>query len=515
MNKDKSGSLEELLLFDNFQILGTPFRFAEVIYKREGVAWNEAQRKASGLIKANAGWNYLEDLRQRMNRDSHSLTTTIHQPIETISTETEQITITNQPAETPKPDTNLFEENYLLLTRFAPELEEELPALTEKSILSGKSVANLHGSTSIQSTEKDKYGYYLILQINESTKPEQRIWLFVNTTAKTVQALSCEINGEKFEVYNDIHIRDMLNPQQLELQNEHLNQHLQRLISRKLTIPTIGIVPIEEPTVEVIEEVQEDTNNYPVYSDPLSDAIKAHLQGITEKNYPFDKYDEDDDDEPDIDELLEENEALREENEELKKDSEFVEQSLLPALYSQNFKLLRLLIPDLPDELDLKSFTVLLEPEKQANPTFKIRFIKAKRIIFCDASEVDPTGTMENPQCLFVIRDKKEVQFEYFDESFFVVKEEMHFSNDAELSEYALKGNSALFNFFVTLLFHHYKSTVTERVYLPEVVGNTPPEIHKAEVVEERQESDGTAETLAAVLATVGLGILGFKLLKP
>lgn len=507
MNNGKSSSLEQLLLFDNFQILGTPFRFAEVIYKREGVKWNEAQRKASELIKANAAWNYLEDLRGRMNNEEQSQLPMIVQPIEMEVPKTppaEQTAPVNQEDQKQKQNEDMFEENYILLTQFAPELEEELKALTESSILSGKSATNQHGSTSIKSVEKDKYGYYLLLEINESAKPHLQVLLFVSTASKTVQVLYSQSSNGKFEVYNDIHTREMVNPQQLEIQNNHLTKQLKRLIDYKLSIPTIDVVPVEEPKQENPEPQIEKT----------PDQAFHELAGML-------KYDDDfkrRSNELYLDELTEENEELLEENKELKEEiretDEFLKKSVFPALYSHSFKVLKVLIPNFKDELQLSSFTAYLEPENPQYPTFKIEFSNVTYNVICDIHEVNATDKTEDYHCSFVIKEDKHAHFSGCSSRFLTLNEEMNVFDDFEVSENGLRGNSALHNFFLTLLAYNYRSRVSDRVYPVEVVKNAPQKADEIETVEAVDESDGTGLAVTALVATAVLAIFGIKYIK-
>lgn len=511
MNNGKSSSLEQLLLFDNFQILGIPFKFAEVIYKREGGKWNEAQRKASELIKANAAWNYLEDLRARMSTEENSQTTIVIQPTETEVpiTPAEQSAPINQEDEKQKQSENMFEENYILLTQFAPELEEELQALTEKSILSGKSTTNQHGSTSIKSVEKDKYGYYLLLEINESAQPQQQILLFVSMAKKSVQVLYSENSNGKFEVYSDIYTREMVNPHQLEIQNNHLTKQLKRLIDYKLSIPTIDVVPIEEPKVEAPEPPKETTPDQAFQE--LGGVLKYDDEYIRRSNEAY------------LDELIEENDELEKENKELKDEvkatDEFLEKSVFPTLYSQNFKLLQLLISNFTNELRMRSFTAYLEPENPEHPIFKIEILNIMDNIniICDIYEVNRDKKTEDHHCSFVIKNGKHAHFIGCTNRFVTLKEDMHLWDDFEVSENSLRGNSALYNFFITLLAYKYRSKISNRIYPIKIVQNTPQKaevIETVEAVEESQESDGTG-AVVAILSAIGLGILGFKFLKP
>ncbi len=507
MNNGKSSSLEQLLLFDNFQILGTPFKFAEVIHKREGGKWNEAQRKASELIKANAAWNYLEDLRERMSTEEQSQTTIVIQPAQTevpdtLAEQTAPIK-TNQEDKKQKQNEDMFEENYILLTQFAPELEEELQTLTDKSILSGKSAVNQHGSTSLKSIEKDKYGYYLLLEINESAQPQQQILLFVSTAKKIVQVLYSENSNGKFEVYSDRYTREMVNPHQLEIQNNHLTKQLERLIDYKLSIPTIDVVQIQE------QKPQEETTPDQAFEKALIPYIQYDDEFKRHSNEAY------------LDELIEENEELEKENKELKDEvkatDEFLEKSVFPTLYSQNFKLLQLLISNFTNELRMKSFTAYLEPENPEHPTFKIEFLNVTDNIICDIHQVNPAEKTEDHHCSFVIKDGKQAHFIGCTERFITLKEDMHLWDDFEVSENGLRGNSALHHFFFTLLVYKYHSKISNRVYPIQIVKNKPQkaeDIETLEAVEEPNESDGTG-AVVAILSAIGLGILGFKFLKP
>lgn len=504
MDTSNSGSLENLLMLTNLEIIGTQVRLSEIVHKFEGGKWNDAQRKASQLVKSNMAMSYLDDVRKTVGVNEPKLNLPAVQQEGT--TETIKPSKEVKTEEKRNHDNDIFAENYSLLNEFAPELEDELKGLTENSSLSGKSATNMHGSASIKSVEKNKYGYFLLLEINESTKPSQSIMLYANTKAKTVEVLSVESSDWKFEVYSDIHNRELVNLEQQEIQNKYFNKQLKKLIEFKLSIPTIDVTSIQEPKQEEENTIQ--------FQFP-----RRGLQNVNPKPdrewVPYNEDDEDDidyDDEPDVDDLLEENKALREENEALTKDREFVLNSVFPAMYSQNFKLLRLLIPDLAEEFErgLDRFTAYFESQKPDYPKYKIEFRLFPRSIMCDIFEIDRNTNEEDLQCEFAIEDKSSAYFVFSGDTFLTLKESVHAGDYEEISEMGLKLNSALHNFFLTLLFHNYVSTVDDRVYRPEVVENTPTEV---EEVKREEESDATG-AVVAVLATIGLGILGFKFLK-
>lgn len=504
MDTANSGSLENLLMLTNLEIIGTQVRLSEIVYKFEGGRWNDAQRKASTLVKSNMAMSYLDDVRKTVGLNEPKLNPPAIQqevttePVKEVKTEEKR-----------NHGNEIFEENYRLLNEFAPELEEELKRLTENGILSGKSATNIHGSASIKSVEKDKYGYFLLLEINESSKPSQSILLYVNTTAKTVQVLSVESKDWKFEVYSDIHTRELVNLEQQVLQNNYLNTQLKRLIEVKLSIPTID-VSTEEPKKEEPNTIEFQFPRRGLNSpNPFLDPNREWT--------PYNEDEEDDivydeDDEPDYDDLLQENKALREENEELKEDGEFLSKSVFPTLYSMNFKLLRVLIPDLANELDLglHTFTVYLEPQSDLHTVFKIDFLEIPGNYLCTVYEVDRSTNEEDYQCTFVIKNKSHAHFCDCSASFLTHKKEMHVEDDYEVSERALQGNSALNNFFLTMVFHKFNPTIKDRVYQPEVVESPSTEVQE---VKQDEESDGTG-AVVAVLATIGLGILGFRFLK-
>lgn len=502
MDTSKTSSLEELLLMNNFQILGTPFRFAEIIWKREGIKWNEAQRKASELTKANAALEYLEDLRKSMGIYAQDVNISIQAEKPALIAESVQSAVIIPTEEKRKRDSGIFEENYSLLTEFAPELEEELQTLNENGILSGKSAINIYGSASIRPIEKDKYGYYLLLNINEASKPVQSILLYVNTTVKEAQVLSFESNGSKFEVYNDTHTREMMNPHQLEMQNRHLNKQLKRLIDFKLSIPTIGVVAQEEPIPQQQSEQQKETSDEQpkrIFDSRFHYKQVKKMRKLSDKN-----------------EIIQvENEALQRENEALKEENDFLKNSVYRTLYAHNFKLLRLLIPGLTDELELDSFKVQLQSEHQLYPAFKITFEKIYSDICCTIYQTDSEKGTEEMLCWFNIMDNKEVVFVANHKEFFGLKEEVFIRDHDKVSEDSLQANSALYNFFLTLLINKYNSTITDRVYLPEVVESTTPEteVQKTEMVEE-SGGDGTGIAIVSVLIAAGLGIFGIRALN-
>ncbi|MCO5259910.1 MAG: hypothetical protein M9916_07180 [Crocinitomicaceae bacterium] len=514
MDSNKTSSLEELLLMNNFQILGTPFRFAEIIWKREGIKWNEAQRKASELTKANAALAYLEEVRKSMGIYTQDVNVPLQVEQPALITESVQPAVIIPTEEKRKRDSGIFEENYSLLTEFAPELEEELQTLNENGILSGKSAINIYGSASIKSVEKDKYGYYLLLDINEASKPNQSILLYVNTTAKEVQVLSFESNGSKFEVYNDTHTREMMNPQQLELQNRHLNKQLKRLIDFKLSIPTIGVVAQEKPIPQQQSEQQKETSDQLFRRSFLSGSLRKSNEAF-ESNFYY-KLSQDMEELSDENETLQaENEELQQKNEELKQENEFLKNSVYRTLYVHNFKLLRLLVTGLTDEFELASFKVQLQSEHQLYPVFKLMFEKVNSEICCTAYQIDPEKGTEEMLCWFNIMDNKEVVFVANHKEFFGLKEEVFIRDHDKVSEDSVQANSALYNFFLTMLVNKYHSTITDRVYLPEVVESTTPET-EAQQTEMVGESggDGTGIAIVSVLMAVGLGIFGIRALN-
>lgn len=504
MDTSNSGSLENLLMLTNLEIIGTQVRLSEIVHKFEGGKWNDAQRKASHLVKSNMAMSYLDDVRKTVGLNEPKLNLPAVQ--QDITTEPVKPSKEVKSEEKRNHDNDIFEENYNLLNEFAPELEDELKGLTENAILSGKSSTNIHGSASIKSVEKDKYGYFLLLEINESTKPSQSIMLYANTTAKTVQVLSVESSDWKFEVYSDIHNRELVNLEQQEIQNKYFNKQLKKLIEFKLSIPTIDATTIQEPK-------QEEENTIQFQFPRRGISTSNQFLDPSREWVPYNEDDEDDidydDDEDEFEKLQEENKALREENEDLKEDGEFLSKSVFPTLYSQNFKLLRMLIPELADEFDrgVDSFSVYLESPTQLHTTFKIEFFEFPGNYLGSVFEIDPNTNEKQHQCDFVIKNKSHAHFSYCTESFLVLKKEMYVEDDYEVSERALQGNSALYDFFLTMLYHKYIPTIKDQVYKAETIENSPAEVQQVE------ESDGTG-AVVAVLATIGLGILGFRLFK-
>lgn len=503
MDSNKTSSLEELLLMNNFQVLGTPFRFAEIIWKREGIKWNEAQRKASELTKANAALAYLEEVRKSMGIYAQDMNNSIQieQPTSINESTIPAVSISTEKKR--EQDTDIFEENYSLLTEFAPELEEELQTLTENSILSGKSITNIYGFASLQSVEKDKYGYYLLLNVNEASKPTQSILLYISIAGKVVQVLSFESNGSKFDVFNDIHTREMVNPQQLELQNRHLNKQLKRLIDFKLSIPTIEVIEKKKNIQEepLISQEQETSDEQPkrIFDSHFHYKQVKKMQKLSDKN-----------------EIIQaKNEELQQENEEIKQENEFLKNSAYRTFYVHNFKLLRGLIPSLTEELVLDSFTVQLQSEHQLYTVFKLIFEKVNSEICCTAYQIDPEKGTEEMLCWFNIMDNTEVVFVANHKEFFGLKEEVFIRDHDKVSEDSVQANSALYNFFLTLLVNKYHSTVTDRVYIPEVVENnvSETEVQKTAMVEE-SGGDGTGIAIVSVLMAVGLGIFGIRALN-
>lgn len=180
-----------------------------------------------------------------------------------------------------------------------------------------------------------------------------------------------------------------------------------------------------------------------------------------------------------------------------------------------NFKLLRGLIPSLTEELVLDSFTVQLQSEHHLYTTFKITFEKIYSDICCTIYQTDPDKGTDEMLCWFNIMDNKEVVFVANEGEFFGLKEDVFIRDHDSVSEYSLQANSALYNFFLTLLVNKYNSTITDRVYIPEVVESTTPEteVQQTEMVEE-SGGDGTGIAIVSVLMAVGLGIFGIRALN-
>ena len=90
----------------------------------------------------------------------------------------------------------------------------------------------------------------------------------------------------------------------MEIQNNHLTKQLKRLIDYKLSIPTIDVVPVEEPKQEDPEPQIEKTPDQAFYE--LAGMLKYDDDFKRRSNEQY------------LDELTEENEELLEENKELK-----------------------------------------------------------------------------------------------------------------------------------------------------------------------------------------------------
>lgn len=517
MDKNKTSSLEELLLLNNFEIIGTPFRFAEVIWKREGTSWNEAQKKASQLIKANASIEYLEEVRRSMGI----------QPIATISfptTETiPQNVSVNQVSDKPskmvvqKPKSDVFLENYNLLFAFAPELEMELGNLTESSFLSGKSDSNIHGSASLRSIEKDKYGYFLLLEIIDSNSSKNSVLLYLNQSNKNLLVLSCENPSGKFEVYDNIYTRQLVNKHQLKIQNKYLGNQLNQLIENKLSIPTLTVYQIEEEKKsEVVENpIRIDRNaikKVPNESNtdllvPVSylntQVFKDEIEDVEVDN--FDNEEEED--------LNKEYSALKMAYYDLAKENIFFKGSVFSTIFQQNFKLLRILIPDILDELELRSFTAVFDSEIRTSISYKIHFQRLNNEIISTISEIYHETRTEKDICTFNIFDSKEAVFVINTIGFMGLREEIFVLDKYEVSEDNLSGNTALNNFFLTLIYNKYNSTIVDRFQISKTIEDNQS---LSVVSQEQTEDEGMSGlgVLATIFSVVGLGVLGYRALK-
>lgn len=532
MDKNKTSSLEELLLLNNFEIIGTPFRFAEVIWKREGTSWNEAQRKASQLIKANASIEYLEEIRRSMG--IQPIATISFPTIETIPQNVSVNQVFDKPSKmvVQKPKSDVFLENYNLLFAFAPELEMELGNLTESSFLSGKSDSNIHGSASLRSIEKDKYGYFLLLEIIDSNSSKNSVLLYLNQSNKNLLVLSCENPSGKFEVYDNIYTRQLVNKHQLKIQNKYLGNQLNQLIENKLSIPTLTVYPIED--VKIIEEEKnikvEENTEMPIRID--RNAIKkVRIESDTDLLVPVSYLNtqlfKDVDDDEDDDEVVEVDNFENEEEEDLNKEYSalkmayydlakenfFFKDSVFSTMFQQNFKLLRILIPDILDELELRSFTAVFDSEIRTSISYKIHFQRLNNEIISTISEIYHETRAEKEICTFNIFDSKEAVFVINTIGFMGLREEIFVMDKYEVSENNLSGNTALNNFFLTLIYNKYNSTIVDRFQITKIIEDNQS---LSVVSQEQTEDEGMSGlgVLATIFSVVGLGVLGYRALK-
>lgn len=511
MNRIKNSSLEELLELSNHEILETQVWFAIVVWKYESCKWNEAQRLASQLMKSNTAWEYLEDMRRHIGifpKEINALP--VATPLTPSKIEKRELPNTySEPMEEFNPD-QIFSENYELLNMLAPDLETEIQSFQAGHLLEGKSINNLYGFVTLNCNEKDKRGYYLSLGINES-KSSIKLMLYYDIKNEQLLTLSYEDSNGKFEVYNEMHSREMTNLSQEETLNLFVNNKLKKLIGYRLIISDIDLK--ENEPVEEKKEIEEEPElREGRFSRALGRFIPRPVNTTDySKMIPVELDTEDDEfSDPDEDELKEQIELQNEEIQELQEENERIKDTALKTMFSNNMKLLRVLVPNLMESLELESFTVLFKSTNEDFPVFKLYFQSAGSEFICNLFELSPRNNVEQGLATFTVNEGKEMAFVDNEREFFGLKERIVAEVYDEYSPFTVQGNSATFNWLIVLLLNQYRSSIVDPVYRSEVVEN---QISESETSDKPDDSDGVNEagTILAILGTIGLTILGVK----
>ena len=498
MSNRKPSSLEELLLASDLEITGTQANFTDIVFKFENIKWNDAQRKAAYLLKAGEALNYLQDVRAKIGVQSGPIqSATMPQLSAPVTSPALPVTVIPMEKNRNVED-DIFQENYKLLCEFAPELEKELYSLQGDTVVSGSSSTSIHGTVSIRSMEKDKYGYYLELEVDETAKPLQIIELYENLNEKTVRVLSCESTNGRFDVYDDKYIRSMVDPVQSETQNTYLNSLLKRLIGLKLIVLTVDQVIDDSDKQEELERENRLLRRQLDHLDSDFEYMAAYKETLEER----------------VEDLEERNAVLKLEIEELREKSSASEKKVDLLLeggrkkFRQQTKtILGALIPKLSEELQLASFEVSLETKKDIEG-FDIRFEKHddwnSAVVYHSTTE-----RAFKRVCIFSILETGEVALHQWTGRFFGMEETINVNSSDEISENSLAGDVLLFEFVLALYHNEFKATIKNRVYeAQEAIVDT-----KAVKTVENSSDDGVA-TVLAVLGLLAGGLLGFKALR-
>lgn len=478
MNANRKRSLEELLLANDGEIIGTPSKFANIIFKFESITWNEAQQKAAYLIKASEALNYLQKVRSTLEQGNSTATLQAPPPVQ--SENPVPPVLVNTPANANESSAALFSENYRLLTTLIPELEQELWGLAENSILLGTSATNIHGDISVSSFDSDKYGYYLKLEINESGKPLQKIGLFINVQENIVMVLFCESNGTRFDVYDDIYTRKMVDLNQLDTQNRFLQRELKQLLEFKLFIPTVNSASTKDIQNEEVQRKQQEINELRKEHETEKTISLADRERLM---YQFQL----------INTLyqnsVENNSFLEEENRLLK--------DVLKDRQVKNFELLCELIPDLSEYMKLQSFTVLFQSNVPINPRFVMEFQRVEsgaHEMVCGIYRLAAKSDEKEHKCDFSIFGENQLVLDYAN-NFREIAGEMVVIEPDEISEDSIQGTNTLHNFFAHLLKVPFHASVSQRI-----------DTNGVELIEAVEENTNSSGENAAL---VGIGVLG------
>jgi hypothetical protein len=487
MNENKKVSLEDLLSKPNHELLSTHSKFADVIWKYESIAWNEAQKKASTLLKANEASNYLNDVRTHLQIHQNQLSE--QRPEQTVLVAKESFV---------EPTLKRTDEitNYGLLMQLAPELEKQLWDFNEDGIVGGVSAKNIYGSAELTYLEKDRKGFYLRLTIDGQTPSWIKIKMYVDINEQELLVLNYENADGETKVYDDDFNREMVNLYEQETQSKFVNDKLKKLIRYKLFILPKRVISVT-PKVEVPDKPKEDekaitTRN--AFNQP-SLIRQAVQNAFSQKREYYQKVEEHKENDKEISLL----QTQKEQN----------EWASLDHLAYQNFLLLKQLVPTLNDEFKLATFELNIGDGYPEHPRYRI------------------TASMDNESeyrehCFEMYKKENENEAEEFIGVFVTKKDDrvLFLLNEAEFfglyDEYQLfptltpkrffedyfKCNVALNKFFHFCLINNFKTQVTNRIY------RAVDETETAELTVAEESDSGGGEGFA-ILGVVGLGILG------
>ena len=484
MSENRSRSLEEHLRVPNHEILTTPYRFADVIWKYESCVWNDAQRKASTLIKTGEASNYLDDLRKHLG---------VYPPGQEeekqIQVSTLPVKVSTIPLFEPKPELSETMENYRLLMELAPELEKQLLDFNGENSIGGISAKNIYGSAELTYIEKDSKGFYLQLIINENNASWLKIKMYVDISKKELLVLNYQNADGETKVYDDDFNREMVNLYEQETQTNFVTSRLQKLIRYKLFI-------VPKRTIAVPEKKETEAEKNPIVQRSY---LTPNWDRIHRTYFPENEEDDDEDE-------LEEAESYKAEIQVLKEEKEAQAFASLDHLFFQNFMLLRQLIPTLEDEFHLASFKATVKSSIPGTTDYYFEVSKAGTPDNVEHNvEVYSADDDREPMVIFVLKETRRALFLGNIPEFFGNEEDCFIPPISKPTHFSIhfSCNMALSKFLHFCLINSYKSEIVERYY-EATDEEQPNELTTTENSNGVDAGDGLA-----ILGVVTLGILG------
>lgn len=214
-------TLEQNLALSNAVLKSNPSRLASLMRAYEQCEWTDAFKRASVLIHDKPATDaYIEAVRQDPTREKFMK---------------QQAKPRKSKDAAKDAYLPLFESNFALLEKLAPDLDEELTAENAKSMV-GKSQKTGYAPLFLKLTDSDKTGFYVTLlqekEVDGESVPNPKMELLINLTNKTVEALSFEDQTTDKDVYPDKVERNMTDMKELKEQNEYLRTWLTKLLKQ-------------------------------------------------------------------------------------------------------------------------------------------------------------------------------------------------------------------------------------------------------------------------------------------